>query len=217
MNYVYDASKTTFVPNSLDQASLPILQEPDYGTPGAANALARELKNTLKVQETTPQHELGWYINSDIMSNLYQWIVELHSFDEHLPLAKDMKKAKVKSIVCELRFPKDYPMSPPFVRVIRPRFLPFTSGGGGHVTGGGSMCMELLTNSGWSPASSIEGVLLQVRLAMSNLEPRPARLSGGGDYDTREAMSGFMRAAGAHGWSVPKDFQEFGKVATVPK
>jgi ubiquitin-conjugating enzyme E2 Q len=76
---------------------------------------------------------------------MYQWIVELHSFDDGLPLAKDMKKAGIKSVVLEIRFGKDFPMSPPFVRVIRPRFLPFMSGGGGNVTAGGAMCMELLT------------------------------------------------------------------------
>lgn len=44
--------------------------------------------------------------------------------------------------------------------------------------------MELLTNSGWSPVSSVESVLLQVRMAMSSLDPKPARLmmmkKGGG-------------------------------------
>ena len=79
--------------------------------------------------------------------------------------------------------------------------------------------MELLTNSGWSPANSIESVLLQVRMAMCNLEPRPARLqeamrasSHGGyrnensnDYHIGEAVEAYKRAASAHGWSVPSD------------
>ena len=34
-------------------------------------------------------------------------------------------------------------MSPPFVRVIRPRFLGFQQGGGGHVTIGGALCMQV--------------------------------------------------------------------------
>lgn len=53
-------------------------------------------------------------------------------------------------------------MSPPFIRVVRPRFRGFGQGGGGHVTVGGALCMELLTNSGWSAVSSLESVLLQV-------------------------------------------------------
>lgn len=114
-----------------------MLEPPSYATPGATMRLNRELQNILKVQKTTPSHELGWYINPELISNVYQWIVELHSFDSTLPLAKDMKAAGVTSVVLEIRFGKDYPMSPPFVRVIRPRFLPFMHGGGGHVTGGG--------------------------------------------------------------------------------
>ena len=71
----------------------------------------------------------------------------------------------------EMKFPKDYPMSPPFVRIVRPRFqfltgkrlslmdplhlllsLSYT----GHVTVGGSICMQMLTRSGWSPSNDIE-------------------------------------------------------------
>src|SRR5206468_3647065 len=103
-------------------------------------------------------------------------ILEFHSFDSSLPLAQDMKRVSITSIVLEVRFPGDFPISPPFVRVVRPRFLPFLSGGGGHVTAGGAVCMELLTNSGWSPVMSMESILLQVRLAMCSWEPKPARL-----------------------------------------
>lgn len=99
------------------------------------------------------------------------------------------------------------------------------------------MCMELLTNSGWSAVSSIEGVLLQVRLAIMNLEPKPARLSKSKlpswsalclcldsltngisvhtgkqqqiDYGTGEAIAAYIRACQAHGWEVPKDFKDF--------
>lgn len=150
---------------------------------------------------------------------MFQWIVELHSFEDSLPLAQDMQMAGVTSIVMEVRFGRDWPVSPPFVRIIRPRFLPFISGGGGHVTGGGAMCMELLTNSGWSPANSLESVFLQVRMALCNLEPRPARLEnthmlakrghneGISDYGIHEAVEAYIRVANTHGWEVPKDFK----------
>lgn len=208
-------SLTGFVPGSLDQDRLPLLNPPSYATTSATLRLNKELRTILKTQQATPLHELGWYINKDLVENVYQWIVELHSFDPTLPLAKDMEKAGVTSIVLEIRFGKDFPHSPPFVRIIRPRFVPFMSGGGGHVTGGGAMCMELLTNSGWSAVSSIESVLLQVRLAISSLEPKPARLEITSkyqvqrDYGTAEAMDAYIRSCRAHGWQVPKDFQDF--------
>lgn len=62
-------------------------------------------------------------------------------------------------VVLEIRFPPDFPWEPPFIRVVSPRFGFRT----GHVTVGGSICMELLTASGWSPAYALESVLVQVR------------------------------------------------------
>ncbi|KAL8728665.1 MAG: hypothetical protein Q9166_005229 [cf. Caloplaca sp. 2 TL-2023] len=201
--------KTDFVPGTLDHNSLPILEPPSFATPMATKALQRELNSTLKIQESQPSHELGWYINRDVISNMYQWIIELHSFESHLPLASDLKAKNLTSVVLEVRFGKDYPMSPPFVRIIRPRFLSFMAGGGGHVTAGGALCMELLTNSGWSAVSNMESVLLQVRLAMSSTDPKPARLEPGKvrDYDVGEAIEAYIRACHTHGWQVPPDFR----------
>merc|ERR1711939_616088 len=107
---------------------------------------------------------------------MYQWIVELHSFPAKLPLATDMKAADITSIVLEMRFSNQFPFSPPFIRVIKPRFLPFAQGGGGNVTEGGAMCMEALTNNGWTAAQNIESLLLQVRMSICD-EERPARLA----------------------------------------
>lgn len=196
-----EASKTDFVPGSLDHKSLPLLEPPSYATSMATKSLQRELTATLKVQDTHPAHELGWFIDRELINNVYQWIVELHSFESHLPLAVDMKSKGIKSVVMEIRFGKNYPMSPPFVRVIRPRFLSFMAGGGGHVTAGGALCMELLTNSGWSAVSNIESVLLQVRLAISSTDPKPARLEPGliRDYQVGEAVEAFVRACHTHG------------------
>lgn len=204
-----DYSKTNFIPGSLDHNTVPLLQPPTYATPFASKALQRELKATLKAQETHPAHELGWYINPEHVTNVYQWIVELHSFEKDLPLAHDMKSKNLQSIVMEMRFGKDYPMSPPFIRIVRPRFVSFMHGGGGHVTAGGALCMELLTNSGWSAVSNIESVLLQVRLAISSTEPRPARLQPGPvkEYAVGEAIDAYIRACHTHGWEVPEDFR----------
>ncbi|KAK0740940.1 hypothetical protein B0T18DRAFT_393660 [Schizothecium vesticola] len=206
-----DKKMTDFEPDSLDLATLPRLSEPSFSNNIALRALGRELSKLQSIQARTPLHELGWYLHAEAVTNLFQWIAELHSFDASLPLAKDMKALGIRSIVLEIRFPGDFPMSPPFVRVVRPRFLPFFMGGGGHVTGGGAMCMELLTTTGWSPAYSMESVLVQVRLAMTNLEPRPGRIwdavqkygAGSSDYGVGEAIEAYQRAVRAHGWTAP--------------
>ncbi|KAJ4371512.1 hypothetical protein N0V83_004730 [Neocucurbitaria cava] len=211
---------TDYVPGTLDYSKLPMLQMPAWATPSATRRLMRDFKEVIQIQNKEPPHELGWHIDEDKIENIYQWIVELHSFNSSLPLAQDMKKKDIKSIVLELRFGKDFPMSPPFVRVIRPRFLGFQQGGGGHVTAGGAMCMQLLTNDGWSAVSSIESVLLQVRMAMSNLEPKPARLVAGGptDYGVGEAVEAYIRACNMHGWTVPAGFKQmaYGGSANEP-
>lgn len=201
---------TNYVPGTLDYNTLPMLQQPSWASSSATRCLMRDFKALIKTQNEQPMHELGWHIDEDQIENMYQWIVELHSFDPKLPLAQDMKKYDVKSVVLELRFGKEYPMAPPFVRIIRPRFLSFAAGGGGHVTAGGAMCMELLTNDGWSAASSIESVLVQVRMAITSLDPKPARLerSGQHDYGVGEAVEAYMRACAIHGWTVPVGFRE---------
>lgn len=72
------------------------------------------------------------------------------------------------------------------------------------------MCMELLTNTGWSSVSSMESVLMQIRLAIAS-DP-PAKLEAAGrsmtDYGTGEAADGYIRACNTHGWSVPPGFKE---------
>jgi ubiquitin-conjugating enzyme E2 Q len=199
--------KTDFIPGTLREASLPLMSPPAYATTPATSLLQRNLRATLKIQESEPLHELGWYVDPSLIKTVYQWIVELHTFDPSIPLTQDLKAANLTSVVLELRFPPQFPMDPPFVRVIRPRFLEFAHGGGGHVTAGGAICMELLTNSGWSAVTSIESLLLQVRLAVSTKE-HPARLAPHGrnyDYSVGEAVAAYTRACRAHGWAIPKD------------
>jgi ubiquitin-conjugating enzyme E2 Q len=205
---------TDFVPGALDMSKFKMLKQPRYATPEATKQLGKKLQELVKIQNSSKLHELGWFIDSERIENLYQWIIELHSFDKDLPLASDMKKLGICSIVLEMRFTANFPFSPPFVRVVSPRFLPFMAGGGGHVTTGGAICMELLTNNGWLVTQSLESVLLQLRMAISSTEPKPARLenAGGrngasGSYAVSEAIEAYKRACRTHGWEVPKDIE----------
>lgn len=206
-------SVTSFQPNTLDISSIQLLGEPAYATSRATKTLQKVLRQALDTQDKQPLHELGWYINSNHIDNVYQWIVELHSFDKNLQIARDLENAGLNSIVMEMRFPPEFPLSPPFLRIIKPRFVRFTEGGGGHITAGGAMCMELLTTSGWLPAFSIESVLLQVRLAITNELPRPARLdfnSRRTEYAIGEAIHEYKRVCIAHNWAIPKDLDKIG-------
>ncbi|KAF5661318.1 hypothetical protein FHETE_8552 [Fusarium heterosporum] len=212
---------TPFQPGQVDISSLPKLTEPTWAASSLAalRALSNHIKDLQKIQSSHDLAILGWYIDFEKLENMFHWIVELHSFDKSLLLAQDMIRYGCSSIVLELRFGASFPISPPFVRVIRPRFLPFAQGGGGHVTVGGAICSELLTNSGWSPALSLEKVFLEVRMNLCEKDP-PARLertsapvqagtvvAGNMDYNMFEAVDAFRRAAATHGWQVPSDLE----------
>ena len=155
---------TDFKPDTLDLKGITMLPPPGYASSMATRRLQAELKAMIRVQENTPLNELGWYINPNLVNNVYQWVFEFHSFDESIPLAQDMKAANITSIVLEARFGSNFPMSPPFVRVIKPRFLGFAQGGGGHVTLGGALCMEVSFD--WSPYLSKLATLLPCKLTI---------------------------------------------------
>ena len=62
--------------------------------------------------------------------------------------------------------------------------------------------------------SSVESILLQVRLAIASTDPKPARLApdnkagGQRDYGVGEAVEAYNRACIAHGWEIPADFKQ---------
>ncbi|KAJ5692200.1 hypothetical protein N7462_001623 [Penicillium macrosclerotiorum] len=116
--------KTDFVPGTLNGNTLPLLAPPQYASTPATKLLQKHLRSTLKTQATEPLHELGWYLDPNLITTVYQWIVELHSFDPSLPLARDLKACNRKSILLEIRFPPQFPMDPPLC----PSYSPTISG-----------------------------------------------------------------------------------------
>ncbi|KAM0753059.1 hypothetical protein T439DRAFT_323673 [Meredithblackwellia eburnea MCA 4105] len=186
-----------------------VLPPPARPNAGAMRQIMAEARAMMEEQEQDGPTKCGFYLDMERSNdNYFNWILELTGFDPDLPLSKDMKKHGVTSILLEVRFPESFPMSPPFIRVVYPRFLPFLQGGGGHVTAGGSICMDLLTSSGWLPSYNFSAILVQIRMAISSTEPKPARLDPNGwkaPYTMSEAVAGFQRAAAAHGWIVPPE------------
>jgi len=164
----------------------------EIGSPSATMRLISDLKS-LKQGDS---ESLGFVAKPKIepgknLENLYHWEVKLSGFTGEI--GEDLKQGFVE---LEMRFSKEYPFQPPFVRVVQPRFRFLT----GHVTAGGSICMELLTNTGWRSTNDIESILIQIRAEM---QEGGARLeSGGGAYSESEAWQAFYRAAKTHGWDV---------------
>lgn len=99
-------------------------------------------------------------------------------------------------ISVEVVFPSDYPVSVPFVRVVRPRFLFHT----GHVTVGGSLCTELLTSQGWMPMTPL--ALFQTVCVMWTEGEGRLQQDSMYDYTEKEAKEAFGRVAATHKWRV---------------
>ncbi|KAJ3044396.1 hypothetical protein HDV00_002288 [Rhizophlyctis rosea] len=194
---------------------LNLLPPPTYATRTATKALYKALREVLDYQVQTRKRERGWVLDVEEMGNLYQWTVRLTDLDESLPLQKDLRTkgpaVAERGITLEVRFGPDFPSTPPYIRVVTPRLLQFINGGGGHVTAGGSVCLNILTTTGWKKSYSLPSIFLEVRLAITSTDPRPARLDThrGWDkpYTAQEAMQAFVRVARDHGWGVPRGWQ----------
>ena len=136
-------------------------------------------------------------------SNMYVWNVKLDITQFEFP--KDLKKDfenysanfnRNQELVFELRFDSNYPYNPPFLRVVRPRFKFRT----GHITVGGSICMQSLTPSGWIPVRTIESIFIELMFNMAEGGARLELTTANLDYTMQEAKEAFDRVARQHGW-----------------
>lgn len=166
----------------------------------ARGAATQRLLSDFAAMRQSNTREVG-FAAEPFENNLYRWRVKIYP-PEDSELFRDLKKLKKKvatdCILVEALFPCDYPNDPPFIRVLRPRFQMRS----GHVTIGGSICMDLLTNSGWSPVNSIESIIIQIRTEMVMGGGR-LDLQNTSEYTVEEAKAAFIRVAGQHGWKVP--------------
>ena len=101
----------------------------------------------------------------------------------------------------ECTFPPDFPSSAPFIRVISPRFVNLT----GHVTQGGSICTEILSNGGsaqaWKPSITMESIIIILKNLFVDGKGRLWLDPGCEEpYDPTEAREAHKRALRTHGW-----------------
>jgi len=118
----------------------------------ATDRLMKDIKSIYK----SDSYKNGNYTVELPDDNVYEWRVALLKVDPDSKLAKDMVEFKITQIELSINFAPDYPFRPPFVRVISPVIQK------GYVLGGGAICLELLTEEGWSSAYSMESVIMQI-------------------------------------------------------
>ena len=111
-------------------------------------------------------------------------------------------------LIFEILFSAQFPFDPPFIRVVKPRFAFHT----GHITIGGSICMEVLTKSGnnkyllgmycvgWTAAFSMENLMLDILVTICSGGGRLDGPRWAQEYTLFEAQDAFKRVASQHGW-----------------
>lgn len=104
------------------------------------------------------------------------------------------------------KFAADFPLSPPFVRVVRPRLK------GNFVFPNGALCMELLTADGWSPANSVESVIHQIRAMLIQGEAvvdtsATTRLGDTTEFQARKEFQAIVDTHKRSGWSSLKSWR----------
>lgn len=153
--------------------------------------LLRDFKN---IQDACPNDIQSVEL---IDSNIFKWLVniKINKEDDSL-LYNDMKEKNINFIILELLFPEQYPIMPPFARIVLPRFKQIT----GHITEGGSICMDLLTNTGWSSSYCIENLVVLIKNMIVTGEGKLHDTKWNVMYDVEEAKKSFQRVIAYHGW-----------------
>ncbi|KXZ48861.1 hypothetical protein GPECTOR_25g446 [Gonium pectorale] len=166
---------------------------------------AKRLQAEFKALQRSP---LAAGDKPQVDDNLFRWRFRVKNFDEDVAAGKTLnqdlrelaRKHGQDHLLMEVQFPPDYPTNPFFLRVVSPRCVMYT----GHVTAGGSICIEALVASGgpggWQADYSVEGVLVLVLANMLHTEARVETLDLVDDDDDGDVLPG----AGGHGVLQPK-------------
>lgn len=168
------------------------------GSVQATDRLMKEFRALMK-RDTRPD---GFEVQT-VDDNLYEWDVKLYGFDPKDQLAKDLaeykKRFEIDHILLRVKFYSEYPLKPPFVRVVYPMIQE------GYVLDGGAICMELLTPMGWSSAYGMDAVLRQIMATMIEGNARII-MQQGTNYEERAALASMKHIVDTHkrdGWYTP--------------
>jgi ubiquitin-protein ligase len=142
--------------------------------------------------------ELGFSIKLAEESNLRVWLICIPDTSLSNPeLEAQMQKLGIPFLELEISFPEGYPIEPPFPRVIYPRFQSLT----GHITVGGSICMEAISRSGWVPTTNMESLITQIKIVLAEGDAKIDESCSSRRYGLAEAKEAFQRAMATHGWA----------------
>ena len=164
---------------------------------GASKKLLKDIKDFTQLQDDQSglEYRFRFEFAPDNMKKLDIYISQITP-ERDSNIEKQMEKLGIPHLHLEYTISDNHPFNPPFVRFITPRFVFRT----GHVTMGGSICMELLTNQGWMPTTSIENVLRQIILELQIGGGEIDEANPGRVYGLGEAKDAYARMLASHGW-----------------
>lgn len=127
-------------------------------------------------------------------TDVTHWKITVLSSDCPDILASALRKAKCTRIVFGIKFDDQFPISPPFVYVLEPSFVPMT----GHVLQGGGICTKMLTDAGWLPTMRIQTLIESIVMLMNEGKPRVECVTS--HYNERDARESLKRAKSKYAW-----------------
>lgn len=160
-----------------------------------SKAYSKRLMMEYKKLATQNPDTLGFSMKLATEDNLRIWQLFIHKID-NAKLSGQMARLNIPYIEMEFTFPEGYPIDPPFIRIIHPHFKSLT----GHITSGGSICMEAVSKSGWVPTTSVEALIIQIRLVLNEGDATIDEANYNKRYTMEDARIAFARAMTAHGW-----------------
>ena len=153
-------------------------------------------------QYSTNQNE---YFDVELVDEkLTDWNIKVFKFDSESRIAQDMTRMGIPHVVLNAAFPDDYPLRPPFLRVVCPRIE------NGYVLRGGAICMELLTPKGWSAAYTIEAIVMQFVSTVVKGKGKISVFGKSKEYKKEDAEKTFRDVVMLHeakGWRTPPKWE----------
>lgn len=132
------------------------------------------------------------------IDKIYNYPIKVECKDDEINVWKVTIDTADKwgEMIWEIRFDNNYPVKPPFIRILKPYFKYLS----GHITIGGAFCNPILTNQKWRASISISNL---IELLLVNMEDGGAELDTNTNktpYSLDAARKAYSRYKNAHGW-----------------
>uniref|UniRef100_A0A6G1SJR8 Ubiquitin-conjugating enzyme E2 Q2 n=1 Tax=Aceria tosichella TaxID=561515 RepID=A0A6G1SJR8_9ACAR len=166
-----------------------------HGTASTSKRLMRELQGFYE----SGSYKNGIFAIELVNDDIYEWNVKVFKFDPDSKLQKSLLRMKEEGnedahVMFHIKFPDNYPFSPPFMRVAHPHIY------GGFVLTGGAICMEILSEQHWSSAYTVELLIMQITSVMAQSGDIVPISDDAVPYSYRNAKLKFDALVKYHGW-----------------